>query len=221
MPAGTTTGSAVSPSKSVIPPDSSNGNKNNRENSLLIIMILFSEIKLPLISILQLKKGIKEENNIYSRKSELFQQYNTNGILPHADDLLNLVKEKKLTPVLVTGSGQPSLLDKLDHHFPGIFNPDTMVTAFNVTKGKPDPEPYIMGLEKGNNLLPNQAIVIENAPLGIKSAVGAGIFTIAVNTGPLQDKVLTDAGAALVFHSIKELYENFNLILDNINKINL
>ena len=164
---------------------------------------------------------VEEENNIYSRKSELFQQYNTNGILPHADDLLNLVKEKKLTPVLVTGSGQPSLLDKLDHHFPGIFNPDTMVTAFNVTKGKPDPEPYIMGLEKGNNLLPNQAIVIENAPLGIKSAVGAGIFTIAVNTGPLQDKVLTDAGAALVFHSIKELYENFNLILDNINKINL
>jgi beta-phosphoglucomutase-like phosphatase (HAD superfamily) len=170
---------------------------------------------------LQRDATVEEENNIYSRKSELFQQYNTNGILPHADDLLNLVKEKKLTPVLVTGSGQPSLLDKLDHHFPGIFNPDTMVTAFNVTKGKPDPEPYIMGLEKGNNLLPNQAIVIENAPLGIKSAVGAGIFTIAVNTGPLQDKVLTDAGAALVFHSIKELYENFNLILDNINKINL
>lgn len=170
---------------------------------------------------LQRDATVEEENNIYSRKSELFQQYNTNGILPHADDLLNLVKKKKLTPVLVTGSGQPSLLDKLDHHFPGIFNPDTMVTAFNVTKGKPDPEPYIMGLEKGNNLLPNQAIVIENAPLGIKSAVGAGIFTIAVNTGPLQDKVLTDAGAALVFHSIKELYENFNLILDNINKINL
>lgn len=170
---------------------------------------------------LQRDATVEEENNIYSRKSELFQQYNTNGILPHADDLLNLVKEKKLTPVLVTGSGQPSLLDKLDHHFPGIFNPDTMVTAFNVTKGKPDPEPYIMGLKKGNNLLPNQAIVIENAPLGIKSAVGAGIFTIAVNTGPLQDKVLTDAGAALVFHSIKELYENFNLILDNINKINL
>jgi len=62
-----------------------------------------------------------------------------------------------------------------------------------------------MGLEKGGNLQPNQAIVIENAPLGIEAAVGAGIFTIAVNTGPLPDSVLTDAGAAIVFHSMTEL----------------
>lgn len=163
----------------------------------------------------------EEENNIYARKSELFQQFNNDGIMPYADNLLNLVKEKGLTPVLVTGSGQPSLLDKLDYHFPEIFTTDTMVTAFNVSKGKPDPEPFILGLKKGGNLSPHQAIVIENAPLGIKSAVGAGIFTIAVNTGPLHDDILTEAGAALVFQSIKELYEYFPLIIDNINEISL
>ncbi|MBF6596691.1 MAG: HAD hydrolase-like protein [Fermentimonas sp.] len=162
----------------------------------------------------------EEEINIYARKSELFKQYNKGEILPGAKEALNFVKDKGLIPVLVTGSGQPSLLDKLSYHFPGIFTPETMVTAFNVTNGKPHPEPFILGLKKGGNLLPNQAIVIENAPLGIKAAVDAGIFTIAVNTGPLDDDVLIDAGASIVFHSVNELNENFPLILDIINEIN-
>lgn len=162
----------------------------------------------------------EEEAKIYAIKSELFKKYNSGETLPGAKEILNLVKEKGLTPVLVTGSGQPSLLDKLSYHFPGIFTPDTMVTAFNVTNGKPHPEPFILGLKKGGNLLPNQAIVIENAPLGINASVAAGIFTIAVNTGPLDNEVLLEAGADIVFSSVKELYENFPQILDIINDIN-
>lgn len=147
----------------------------------------------------------EEEQRIYARKSELFQQYNSGATIPGAKEVLDYVSKNGLKPVLVTGSGQPSLLDRLDTHFPGVFTPETMVTAFDVVHGKPDPEPFLMGLEKGGNLQPNQAIVIENAPLGIEAAVGAGIFTIAVNTGPLPDSVLTDAGAAIVFHSMTEL----------------
>ena len=52
-----------------------------------------------------------------------------------------------------------------------------------------------------------EAIVIENAPLGVQAGVAAGIFTIAVNTGPLPDKVLLDAGANLLFHSMQEFNE--------------
>lgn len=88
-----------------------------------------------------------------------------------------------------------------------------MVTAFDVKHGKPDPEPYLMGLQKGGDLKPNQAIVIENAPLGIESAVRAGIFTIAVNTGPLPDSVLADAGASVVFDSMETLLERMPEIL--------
>ena len=149
----------------------------------------------------------EEEKRIYARKSELFQQHNHGRTMPGALEVLEYVRSEGLTPVLVTGSGQPSLLDRLDTHFPGAFTPETMVTAFNVEHGKPHPEPFLMGLEKGGNLQPNQAIVIENAPLGIESAVGAGIFTIAVNTGPLPDSVLTDAGASVVFKSMNSLLE--------------
>ncbi|HHU97258.1 MAG: HAD-IA family hydrolase [Bacteroidota bacterium] len=147
----------------------------------------------------------EEEEKIYARKSELFRQYNNDETMPGARETLEYVQQEGLIPILVTGSGQPTLLDRLATHFPGAFTPDTMVTAFNVKQGKPHPEPFLKGLEMGGNLQPNQAIVIENAPLGIEAAVKAGIFTIAVNTGPLDDSVLKDAGASIVFHSMPEL----------------
>lgn len=149
----------------------------------------------------------EEEKRIYARKSELFQEYNSGDTMPGSKEVLEYVQRMKLTPVLVTGSGQPSLLERLDHHFTGCFTPETMVTAFDVVNGKPDPEPFVKGLQKGGELQPHQAIVIENAPLGIEAAVGAGIFTIAVNTGPLPDNILYQAGASLVFDSMHELSE--------------
>lgn len=155
----------------------------------------------------------EEIKNVYARKTDLFQQYNNGELIPGATEILEYVKKNGLKPVLVTGSGQPSLLDRLDTHFPGVFTSETMVTAFDVKHGKPYPEPYLMGLQKGGDLKPNQALVIENAPLGVESAAAAGIFTIAVNTGPLPDSVLTDAGALLVFNSMTALLEKMPEII--------
>ena len=53
-------------------------------------------------------------------KAELFVKYNTGRQYP-VQGILNSVKSSGLKPVLVTGSGQPSLLDRLDQDFPGIF----------------------------------------------------------------------------------------------------
>lgn len=152
----------------------------------------------------------EEKNRMYKRKSELFSLYNQGETIPYAFDMLKAVKSKGLDCVLVTGSGQHSLLDKLEDNFPHIFQKDKMVTAFDVKHGKPNPEPYLMGLEKAGNLKPNQAFVIENAPMGVESAVAAGIFTIAINTGPLDEKVLWDAGANIVLPSMKVLFENWD-----------
>jgi HAD superfamily hydrolase (TIGR01509 family) len=143
---------------------------------------------------------------IYKRKTELFTQFNNGETIPFAREMLNQVKADGLQTVLVTGSGQPSLLGKLDENFPGIFVREKMVTAFDVTRGKPNPEPYIKGLNKGDNLQPNQAVVIENAPMGVQAAVAAGIFTIAINTGPIDEQVLYDAGADIVLPSMEVLF---------------
>ncbi len=131
--------------------------------------------------------------------------------MPGALEVLTKIKSEGLTPMVVTGSGQTSLLDRLNHNFPGIFQANLMVTAFDVKYGKPNPEPYLMALKKGG-FKPNEALVIENAPLGVQAGVAAGIFTIAVNTGPLHDNVLLNEGANLLFHSMPDFNENWETL---------
>lgn len=160
------------------------------------------------------RDGTTEEiKEIYLRKTELFRKYHDGAVMPSAKEALDFTRQQGLLPVLVTGSKQPSLLENLNQHFPGVFSRENMVTAFDTKIGKPDPEPFLMGLEKAGNLKPNQALAIENAPLGTESATKAGLFTICVNTGPLPDKALTDAGANIVFSTITELLESFPEIL--------
>ena len=56
---------------------------------------------------------------------------------------------------------------------------DVIVTGEDVNKGKPDPEPFLIAAHK-LGLLPKECAVVENAPYGIASAKGAGMFCVAV-----------------------------------------
>ncbi len=151
----------------------------------------------------------EEKESIYREKTRLFNEHPQASPMPGARELLEKVKACGLTPMLVTGSGQFSLLGRLELHFPGIFREELMVTAFDVKYGKPHPEPYLMALQKGG-LKAGEALVVENAPLGVESAHRAGIFTIAVNTGPLPDSILTEAGADALFPSVQALCEDWD-----------
>ncbi|MDR2495905.1 MAG: HAD-IA family hydrolase [Tannerellaceae bacterium] len=141
---------------------------------------------------------------LYAEKAELFNQYNDGRIMSGVREVLELTRSLGLDMLIVTGSGQHSLIDRLEANFPGFFTKEKMVTSFDVLIGKPHPEPYLMGLRKAG-VRASEAIVVENAPLGVQSAKAAGIFTIAVNTGPLPDEVLLDAGADRLFRSMAEL----------------
>ena len=114
---------------------------------------------------------------------------------------------REIKIVLVTGSAQNSLLDRLEKHYPGIFASERMVTGFDVKQGKPHPEPYLMGLKKAG-VKAEEAVVIENAPLGVEAAHAAGICCIAVNTGPLPNHVLLEAGADIVLPSMQALADS-------------
>ena len=74
-----------------------------------------------------------------------------------------------------------------------------------------------MGLEKAG-VQAYEAIVVENAPIGVQAGMAAGIFTIAVNTGPLDGQVLLDAGANLLFPSMQALCDNWQELLDALKK---
>lgn len=146
--------------------------------------------------------------DIYAEKSAEFNAHPEPKPIPGAWETLQKVKAAGLVPVLVTGSGQHSLLNRLEHSFPGMFRSKYMVTASDVKYGKPHPEPYLMGLEKAG-VEAHEAIVVENAPIGVQAATAAGIFTVAVNTGPLDNQVLLDAGADLLFPSMQALCDGW------------
>lgn len=154
----------------------------------------------------------EEKVHLYEEKAALFNQYNDGEAMPGAADVLRKVSEAGLQCLVVTGSGQKSLIDKLNHTYPGRFTPEKMVTAFDVKYGKPNPEPYLMGLQKAG-VQAHEAFVVENAPLGVRAGVQAGIFTIAVNTGPLPDEVLLQEGANLLFPSMSALAEEWGTLV--------
>ncbi|MBO4674391.1 MAG: HAD hydrolase-like protein [Bacteroidaceae bacterium] len=171
----------------------------------------------------------EEIHNIYKYKSELFNQCPKAERMPGAYELLVKVKASGVVPMVVTGSGQVTLLDRLNRNFPDIFKKELMVTAFDVKYGKPNPEPYLMGMEKfrkapqppkgEGDLSAGSFIVVENAPLGVQAGVAAGVFTIAVNTGPLPDEALLSQGANLLFHSMQELCDEWEVLVGELKNL--
>lgn len=141
---------------------------------------------------------VEERKALYAKKSELFRNCGEKKLMPGAADMLNALKGKGLNTVLVTGSAQSSLLDGIEKDYPGFFPRERRVTALDVKNGKPHPEPYLRGLEKAG-VSPHEAIVIENAPLGVRSGKAAGCFTIAVTTGPIPASVFEKEGADMIF----------------------
>ena len=150
---------------------------------------------------------------IYQEKSKEFNSYPEPEPMAGAWELLQQVKAAGLTPMVVTGSGQRSLLERLEHYYPGMFKKELMVTAYDVKHGKPHPEPYLMALEKGG-FAKDEAIVIENAPLGVEAGVAAELFTIAVNTGPLPDDVLLNAGANCLYPTMQALSDDWKAFIE-------
>lgn len=148
----------------------------------------------------------EEKEIIYKVKTDIFNTCPEAQPMPGAMELLRKVKAEGLRIVLVTGSAQASLLERLETHYPGMFTSGLMVTGSDVKQGKPHPEPYLMGLQKAN-VKAEEAVVVENAPLGVQSAHSAGIFTIAVNTGPLPDGILKDSGTDIIYPNMTALAE--------------
>ena len=163
----------------------------------------------------------QEIEELYARKALYFTQMPAVKPMPGAMQMLNFFKEVDMRRVLVTGSGQRSLIDRLEKDFPGAFTSSMMVTSRDVKCGKPHPEPFIKAMEMAR-VRPSQAIAIENAPLGVKSASAAGAFTVAVTTGPIPREELIKAGAAIVFDSMEQcaemlpqlVFKMFNLVID-------
>ncbi|MDE7448899.1 MAG: HAD-IA family hydrolase [Paramuribaculum sp.] len=155
----------------------------------------------------------EEAAAIYHRKTEYFSEIAKIVPMPGADRMLSTLRSHGITRVVVTGSGQRSIIDRIDHEYPGMFPAGMVITARDVTHGKPHPEPYLRGMTLAA-VEPWQSIVIENAPLGVEAGVASGAFTVGITTGPLPAQALADAGADIIFPSMPEFADELPHLLD-------
>jgi HAD superfamily hydrolase (TIGR01509 family) len=99
-------------------------------------------------------------------------------VRPGARELLAEVAAAGVPYALVTGSQRPfteAVLASTGFRFP------VTVTADDVTRTKPDPEPYLLAA-KLLDADPEQCVALEDSPSGVASATGAGCLVVAVPT---------------------------------------
>jgi len=144
-----------------------------------------------------------EAQALYGVKTRYFQELGGAPVMPGATEVLQALQTAGVANVVVTGSQQPTIVERLDTDFAGLLS-ELKVTGKDVRRGKPNPEPYLRGMAITNKKS-NQCVVIENAPLGVQSGHAAGCFVIGVTTGPIPEKDMYKAGADIVYADMASL----------------
>jgi HAD superfamily hydrolase (TIGR01509 family) len=135
-------------------------------------------------------------NKLIAAKSQAYQQkisaWETLPIYPDLVEFLTQLPEQNLITGLVTGAGRAEVeivlqRTELERYFTII------VTADDVSSGKPDPEGYLLAISLLNqqnpdlNLQPAQCLAIEDSYPGIEAAKKAGMQVVGIaNTHPLH-----------------------------------
>lgn len=132
---------------------------------------------------------------IVNLKNKYYLKNNKFRFYTGAVKIIKEIKKKKLI-ALVSGSPREKLEKTVPREFLDNFN--TIVSGDDTVNGKPHPEPYLIAMKK-LNLNPEECIVVENAPLGIKSAKSAGVYCIAITT-TLDKEYLREADRIIKNH---------------------
>ena len=118
-------------------------------------------------------------NELLLKKEEFFKRiFRRKYILGSRPFIRNLSKQG-FRLALVTGTSRHEAERLLPASIWNLF--EVTVCGSDVANGKPHPEPYLKALQK-LSIHPSQALVIENAPFGIRSAKAAGIKCVAIAT---------------------------------------
>jgi mannitol-1-/sugar-/sorbitol-6-phosphatase len=97
------------------------------------------------------------------------------SVMPGAVELVRSIPKGRWG-VVTSGT---KLLASARLRFCGLPVPEVLVTADEVTHGKPHPEPYLKGAER-LGFKPSECLVIEDAPAGIQAGQAAGMKVIGI-----------------------------------------
>lgn len=138
----------------------------------------------------------EEARRLAEHKRQLFYEDFHPVLVPGMGPLLHDVQGRGYRIGLVTGSDRRVADETLGPT--GIADMfETVVSGDEVTRGKPDPEPYRRAAGR-LGLPPDRCLVVENAPLGVEAAVAAGMRCVTLQT-TLPSERLAAAGAERAF----------------------
>ncbi|ESA34368.1 hydrolase [Leptolyngbya sp. Heron Island J] len=138
--------------------------------------------------------SVAEGEAFSADKETKFREMAVNQLqrMPGLTDFLHCIQQQGYAMALVTNAPRSNaefMLKTLALN--GIFQP--IIIADDLPKGKPDPLPYRTALDH-LGLAPDDAIVFEDSPTGVRAATAAGIATIGV-TSTHSDATLRQLGA--------------------------
>ncbi|NBE50912.1 HAD family hydrolase [Streptomyces boluensis] len=107
-------------------------------------------------------------------------------LLPGTKELLSALPLERWA--VVTSATRPLAEARL--HEVGVDFP-AMVAADDITRGKPDPEPFLLAAAK-LGVDPARCVVFEDAPAGLASGRAAGMKTVALTTTHTADELTAD-----------------------------
>jgi sugar-phosphatase len=116
--------------------------------------------------------------------------------LPGARDLLESMPLERWA--IVTSATDRLLVARL--RAANLPQPERLISANMVTKGKPDPQPYLMGAER-LGVPAKDCLVFEDAPSGVKAGVAAGCRVVGV-LGTTPAEILLELGASWLVPSL-------------------
>ena len=136
------------------------------------------------------------------REVERMEIEDVEGIvaLPGAAELLRMLPTNRYA--IVTSATRP--LAEVRLRAAGLPVPENLVTARDAKRGKPHPDPYLMGAQL-SGVPPVECVVIEDAPSGIRAGKAAGARVVALRT-TASDAELQEAGADWVVDDCAELF---------------
>lgn len=118
--------------------------------------------------------------------------------------LLNRIKEKYI--LAVASSSPIKIVESILERLKIRENFQFAIGGDQVQEGKPNPELFLKTAEQ-LGVKPEECIVIEDAPSGIKAAKSAGMRCIALKAHYVLEDELREAGADIIINNLDEITE--------------
>jgi len=134
-------------------------------------------------------------------KNEFYLNNHSFNFYDGVEEFIELLNKKKILIGLVSASQKEKLEKTVPRNFLTKFN--VIISGDDLDLGKPHPDPYLVAAKK-LNLDPSECLVIENAPLGIKSAKNANMMCIAIES-TLNKSFLNEAD--IIIKSFEDLFK--------------